>query len=280
MKRVLVIFLPFIVLLLVMNGCKSTKLPTERGKTSTKELDEFVVSMQKHEVEFNTLSAKLNVNLRLPDKSISSRVEFKLAKDSILQLSVQPLLGIEVFRIELSKDSIKAMDRMNKRYVAEGYNGLKEEFKFDFNFYNLQALFINRLFLPGHQGVDNNLYKHFKLERKNDATILNTQDNMDLSYLFRVDNEERLTSTQISEPKGIYKLIWEYSDFQPIIQSHYFPQTMEVSFTKEGLSQGDMNVSFSRIQLDRKLNMNFSIPAKYKRITFAQILKTITEKEK
>lgn len=47
---------------------------------------------------------------------------------------------------------------------------------------------------------------------------------------------------------------------------------------KGNSNQGGMDISYSRIQLDRTLNMDFSIPAKYKRITFAQVLKAITTK--
>lgn len=245
---------------------------------NTKELNEFVASMQSQEVKFNTLSAKLNVNLQLPDKEMSSRVEMKLVKDSALQLSIQPILGIEVFRIELNKDSVKVMDRINKRYVAEGYSKLKEQFTIDFNFYNLQALFINQLFVPGYKEMDSYLYKHFKLERNGLITWLNTKDKTDLQYLFKADNEEKLLSTQIEDPSGLYKLIWNYTNFQPVVSSCLFPRIMEISFMKGNSNQGGMDISYSRIQLDRTLNMDFSIPAKYKRITFAQVLKAITTK--
>lgn len=277
MKKLL-FFVPFIALLLLLNGCKSKNIPTGGEIANTKELNEFVASMQSQEVKFNTLSAKLNVNLQLPDKEMSSRVEMKLVKDSALQLSIQPILGIEIFRIELNKDSVKVMDRINKRYVAEGYSKLKEQFTIDFNFYNLQALFINQLFVPGYKEMDSYLYKHFKLERNGLITWLNTKDKTDLQYLFKADNEEKLLSTQIEDPSGLYKLIWNYTNFQPVVSSCLFPRIMEISFMKGNSNQGGMDISYSRIQLDRTLNMDFSIPAKYKRITFAQVLKAITTK--
>lgn len=277
MKKLL-FFVPFIALLLLLNGCKSKNIPTGGEIANTKELNEFVASMQSQEVKFNTLSAKLNVNLQLPDKEMSSRVEMKLVKDSALQLSIQPILGIEVFRIELNKDSVKVMDRINKRYVAEGYSKLKEQFTIDFNFYNLQALFINQLFVPDYKEMDSYLYKHFKLERNGLITWLNTKDKTDLQYLFKADNEEKLLSTQIEDPSGLYKLIWNYTNFQPVVSSCFFPHIMEISFMKGNSNQGGMDISYSRIQLDRTLNMDFSIPAKYKRITFAQVLKAITTK--
>lgn len=80
---------------------------------------------------------------------MSSRVDMKMVKDSAFQLSVQPFLGIEIFRIELSRDTIKVVDRMNKRYMIENYSNLQGQTPIEFNFYNLQALFTNHLFIPG-----------------------------------------------------------------------------------------------------------------------------------
>ena len=275
MKRFL-FWMPFIALLLFLNGCKSKDVQSGTGKANIKEMHDFIASMQQHEAKFHSLSAKLNVDLQLPGKEMSSRMEMRLVKDSALQLSIQPLLGIEVFRIELNKDSIKIMDRINKRYVAEEYGSLKGQLRLDFNFYNLQALFINRLFVPGYKKTDSSLYKHFKLERKEGFTWLHTEDNTGLRYAFKADSEEKLLATQISDPAETYELAWNYGNFQTAASSYLFPCKMEVSFLKGESNQGNLDISYSRIQLDRPLNMDFTIPAKYKRITLAQIFKAIT----
>lgn len=258
----------------LFNSCKTSRTASVSGKVNTKALDEFVASMQEQELQFHTLSARLSVDLNTPDKSIGSRVEMKLVRDSALQLSVQPFLGIELFRIELSRDSIKLLDRMNRRYFAENYAGFKGTLPIDFNFYNLQALFLNQLFLPGEKDVDF-LYDHFQLERDGLITSLHTEDRMDLHYLFRADNEEKLLSTRISDKFGRYALLWRYEDFQIMEQQKLFPQRMEVSLLEEEQPKGGMSIYYSRIQLDKALRMDFQIPGKYKRVTMDQILKSL-----
>ena len=125
--------------------------------------------MQEQAFKYETLTARLNVDLNLPGNNMSSRVDLKMVKDSAFQLSVQPFLGIEVFRAEISVDSVKVIDRMNKRYVADNYANLKGQTPIEFNFYNLQALFTNRLFLPGQQGISPKLYNRFKLKQDGPA---------------------------------------------------------------------------------------------------------------
>lgn len=277
MKKSITHILPLLLMagLFLLNSCKTTKTPGTSGKASTKALDEFVASMQEQEVQFHTLSARLSVDLNTSDKSIGSRVEMKLVKDSALQLSVQPFLGIEIFRIELSTDSIKLLDRMNKRYFAEDYTGFRGQLPIDFNFYNLQALFLNQLFLPGEKEVDDFLYNHFKLERDGMITSLHTEDRMDLHYLFKADSEEKLLSTRISDKIDRYALLWQYADFQATKGQQLFPQRIEVSLLEEGKSKGGMSIYYSRMQWDKALKMDFQIPSKYKRVTLEQILKSL-----
>ena len=64
--------------------------------------NEFFQSVEDQSFQFRTLTARLNVDLDIPGKQMSSRVDMKMVKDSAFQLSVQPFLGIEIFRIELS----------------------------------------------------------------------------------------------------------------------------------------------------------------------------------
>lgn len=278
MRRIngIVVSCLLLVTLLGFYGCKSAKVPGGKEKVNTKELKEFVASMQEQEPAFRTFSARLSVDLQTGDKTMGSRVELKLVKDSALQLSVQPFLGIEVFRMELTPDSVKVMDRMNKRYVAEGYTALKEEWPIDFNFYNLQALFVHQLFLPGEQEVEGVHYDQFHLDREGAITRLHARDRMDLRYCFEANSSEQLLSTLITEGNGRYSLLWKYLSLeaQPSV-AWLFPLQMQVSFRDEGIRKGGMDIRFSRLQWDKPLNMDFSVPAKYKRITFADIIKMI-----
>lgn len=278
MRRIngIVVSCLLLVTLLGFYGCKSAKVPGGKEKVNTKELKEFVASMQEQEPAFRTFSARLSVDLQTGGKTMGSRVELKLVKDSALQLSVQPFLGIEVFRMELTPDSVKVMDRMNKRYVAEGYTALKEEWPIDFNFYNLQALFVHQLFLPGEQEVEGVHYDQFRLDREGAITRLHARDRMDLRYCFEANSSEQLLSTLITEGNGRYSLLWKYLSLeaQPSV-AWLFPLQMQVSFRDEGIRKGGMDIRFSRLQWDKPLNMDFSVPAKYKRITFADIIKMI-----
>lgn len=260
---------------LLLTGCKTTKKVGTVEAGGAKAHNEFFELVQEQAFRYETLTARLNVDLNLPGNNMSSRVDLKMVKDSAFQLSVQPFLGIEVFRAEISVDSIKVIDRMNKRYVADNYANLKGQMPIDFNFYNLQALFTNQLFLPGQQTISSKQYNRFKLKQDGPAAEVQVKDVMGLLYTFMADGEEKILSTSITEPSDRYALQWDYTDFR-MAAGQPFPMKMDVQVLKEGASQGGITMHFSRVQTDVPVKMDFSIPAKYSRITLAQIFKSLS----
>lgn len=275
-ERVSLAFILLIILFL--SGCKTSKKVGTVASGSAKAHNEFFESMEEHSFQFNTMTARLNAELKTAKNNMSSRVDLKMVRDSAFQLSVQPFLGIEVFRAEFTVDSIKVVDRMNKRYVAERYADLKGQTPIEFNFYNLQALFTNHIFLPGKQEIAPKQYKRFKLNQEGSTAEIKVKDTMGLLYTFFADGEEKLLSTYITDPSEQYALQWDYSDFR-VAEGQPFPMLMDVQVLANGSSQGGIAFRFSRIQTNVPVNLDFSIPAKYKRITFAQIIKSISNSQ-
>ncbi|MCC8143163.1 MAG: DUF4292 domain-containing protein [Tannerellaceae bacterium] len=267
----------FVVTAIYLSGCSSLKRVGTVAVTGVKEQQELFDSMQEQAFQFRTLTARLNVDLDMPGNSFSSKVDLKMIKDSVFQLSVQPILGIEMVRIELTTDSIKLLDRINKRYVEESYATMKGQTPIEFNFYNLQALFVNYIFLPGEQGLDNKQYDKFQISKLGNRVELRTFDSMGLLYTFFADGEEKLLSTHISDETKIHGVLWDYADFR-VVDDQIFPMQMTVRVLAEGVKRGGMNISYSRIQRNIPVKMDFSIPDKYNRITFEQILKSFSNK--
>ena len=264
-----------LLLLLTLGGCKSSKKVGTVTGGAAKAQQVFFQAMEEQALQYQTLTARLGVEINLPNFQVNStRVDLKMIKDSAFQLSVQPLLGIELFRIEVSRDSIKVLDRMNKRYLAENYEALRSQTPIAFNFYNLQALFTNRLFLPGEQAVSESQYSRFRLDQSGSTALIQVKDPMGLRYTFEADGEEKLLATEITDAKGQYRLRWGYSDFR-VVEKQIFPQLMTVEAFKEGNAEGNIQWGFTRMRLDEPVKLDFVIPAKYTRITFEQLVRTL-----
>lgn len=264
-----------LLLLLTLGGCKSSKKVGTVVSGAAKSQQVFFQAMEEQALHYQTLTARLGVDINLPNFQVNStRVDLKMIKDSAFQLSVQPLLGIEIFRLELSRDSIKVLDRMNKRYLAENYESLRAQTPIAFNFYNLQALFTNRLFLPGEQIVSESQYSRFRLDQSGSTALIQTKDPMGLRYMFEADGEEKLLATEITDAQGQYRLRWNYADFR-MVEKQIFPQLMTVEAFKDGHTEGNIQWGFTRMRLDEPVKLDFVIPAKYTRITLEQLVRTL-----
>ncbi|MDR2810966.1 MAG: DUF4292 domain-containing protein [Tannerellaceae bacterium] len=260
--------------LLLFSGCKTSRKLTAGKAGEAKEASEFFYSIQKEAFSYQTLSARIHAELNFPRRDLSSRVDIKIIKDSVFQLSVLPLLGVEVFRIEFNTDSVKVIDRINKSYIIESYAGLKRSSPIEFNFYNLQALFTNHIFIPGEQDITPRQYDRFTLKQEGNVTEAQIKDAMKLLYAFKADSKEKLLSTRVTDPSERYMMQWIYTDFRPT-EEQYFPMQMEVQMLDDGIPAGEMKLSFSHIRRNLPLRVDFPIPQKYKRTTFAEIIKAI-----
>lgn len=264
-----------LLLLLILGGCKSSKQVGTVTPGAAKAKQAFFQAMEEQALHFQTLTARLGVEINLPNFQVNStRVDLKMIKDSAFQLSVQPLLGIELFRLELSRDSIKVLDRMNKRYLAENYEAIRSQTPIAFNFYNLQALLTNRLFLPGEREIKQSQYDRFRLDQTGAKALIQAKDAMGFGYLFEADGEEKLLATEMTDAKEQYRLRWGYADFR-MVDKQIFPQGMTIEVFKEGNVEGQMQWGISRMRLDEPVKLDFVIPAKYIRMTLEQLVRTL-----
>ena len=122
-----------IVLSMLPSGCRTVKEFTGETDPALKAETEFFRTLDEQSLRYHTLSAKIQFEFTpASGKEVGSRAQLKLRQDDRLQISVQPFLGIEMFRLEVSRDSVKAIDRMNKRYFAESIADLKARKHLDF----------------------------------------------------------------------------------------------------------------------------------------------------
>ncbi len=254
--------------------CKSPAGVTGSGTAIIKSEEVFFASVLDHRFRFNTLSARIKIDFKGPQKEMSARAQLKMICDDRIQLSIQPFLGIEMFRVELTHDSVKVLDRMNKRYMAESYDDMKGKTKIDFNFHNLQSLFTNNIFIPGESNISSGQLRRFRIIKDKYAANLKIKDENGMFYTFTAGEDEKLLSTSINDKHENHKLTWNYSDFQTI-EKQRFPFKMKAGLTSDQKTQGIVTLTFSTPEVDRPMKADFTIPSEYTRVTFSQIIKLL-----
>jgi len=266
-----------VIIICLFEACKS---PAGTATSSTgimKTEEAFFASILENTLQFNTLSARMKLELTSPQQEVSSRINLKMIRNDRMQLSIQPFLGIEVFRIEVTNDSIKIVDRMNKCYMVDSYDNLKGETVIDFNFQNLQALFTNQMFVPGENNISPKHFGRFRMTKENNSAELKLKDRNGIFYTFKAGANEKLLSTNIENTSNNQTLSWDYNDFQTV-NKQQFPLKMTARLSEGNKIQGTATLTFSSTEIDSPLKTDFIIPNGYERVTSEEIIKLLRKK--
>jgi len=71
---------------------------------------------------YHTLTQRATTTLVLDEHRYSMSCTVQLWRNELVVISLQPMLGIEMARVEASKDSVWVFDKMNRRYAVLSYH--------------------------------------------------------------------------------------------------------------------------------------------------------------
>lgn len=266
-----------IVAALLAASCASKKSVAGRGAEATLSNTAYMRRLVDNAPTFEQFSAKMRLRASYGGESLSVGGSIRMKKDECIQLSLVAIGIVEAARIEINPKGLLVLDRIGRRYIDVKYSDLNFFKQTQVDFYTLQALFRNELFLPGTKHVGRGDLDHFDLTRTDTtATLTTTADGNRLlcSFLTRLAGATlQQTGVQMTAKSGkTYRMEWEYNDFTPIGESN-FPLAMEV--TMEGASKPvKASFTFSRFSTEADCTP-LTIPARYKKVEAADILKHI-----
>lgn len=87
-----------------------------------------------------TLSQKAHVGLTVDQYQYNVDCVLKVWKNELIVLSVLPMMGIEMFRLEATPEDIIVIDKFNKRYAIITYEELQQLLQKKLTFKQMQTL--------------------------------------------------------------------------------------------------------------------------------------------
>ena len=268
-----------LLLVTVLYSCKpKERIIQAQSALEDKTNSELFKDVMYKDIEFSTFSSKLNLTISTGTKTISSKGNLQIVKNEAIQVSVQPLFGIEMFRLYVEPEYFIVLDRMNKRYVKELFQDIQKDNPVGFNFYTLQSLFTNSLFIPEQNGVSLEDYKKFKYTETADNYHLTAQDKKsEIDYSFSINGNDQITLTQLYLPNKGYSLQWNYNQFS-LMKNLFFPLEMKITATTKKRKL-DTSIDFSNINLDELLSLETPIPGSYTKVELSEVLKMFSDKK-
>lgn len=130
-----------LVCFLFVYACKTKKVFIDGKKEKIDNLNshKLIDSVNAHRLLFEYFTAKLSVDLNLPNDSKSFKTTLRIRKDSVIWIYIMKL-NLPVASAVITKDSIKMVDKMNKTYFYGTFSYINEMFGADLDYNMLQDL--------------------------------------------------------------------------------------------------------------------------------------------
>ncbi len=87
---------------------------------------------------YQTMTERAQVTLTLDQHRYSMSSTVRVWRNELVLISVQPMLGIEMFRLEATTDSVFVFDKMNRKYVALSYPDIRQTFNTQISYKTIQ----------------------------------------------------------------------------------------------------------------------------------------------
>jgi hypothetical protein len=244
-----------ILLTALLVGCSTTRnLPFASYSLEPVTLENLVDSIKSTEnnAQFTQIS-KFSAEYSGMQEKSNFNGYIRMAKDSLLMMTIIPAMGVEAFRILLSPDSSKTINRIDKTYKIEAYDPENQIIPLDFHTlesllsYNFSSTIGEEHTLTIKDGM-------YQIESKQDKEHYSAIK-VDANYLVR-----ELFIKDFKENRSVRIL---YNSFIED-ETTNFPQKIEVSMqNKRDLAILRLNIK--RVTFDTKMSFPFTISSKYRR---------------
>ncbi len=239
------------------------KLDFKNSKALTKYIKE-------NELTYNWMYAKANVESVIDGKDESFDIKVRIRKDSAMLVSIQYLLGIEVAKVLITRDSVKMVIYPKKQYFRGDFNYINELLHADLDFDLLQAV----------------LFGNSAEFHDDDDKLKPVTDRQNCRYLLSTERKRRLKKiTQGKEPKkslqvmtldpGTFKITKNefidvetnriftanYEKYPSITDSIYAPRNVNIDIVAE--KKVSLKIEYVRMEKNTPQKISLNIPPKY-----------------
>lgn len=264
---------------LLLTACRTAKTVTDNtGGGEPAATDNWADKVTVYGLKEGTVTSKLNLELSLSGKKVSVGGNCNLKRDEAIQISLVALGFMEVGRVEFTPEYMMMVDRMNRQYVKATYDEVPYLQEAGIDFYTLQALFWNDLFVPGQGAAW--MEGDFAMTRLGESNVLVSKRSGLLQSRFTVDLVSgliRSTSVALNGRVTAPQLNWDYLSFAEVGQRS-FPNKMQLSM-KDGSKLYKAVFSLNNIKQNAKtLELTAEPGSKYKKVSVQTIMNKLIKR--
>lgn len=259
---------------LFLLGCKTQQSIPGKKLANKKYLPTLLNSVEKSEFNPDWMAVKTSVDFEQGGSKKGFKANIRLKKDSVIWISITPIIGVELARVVFSPDSVKMVNRLEGNYFLGNYEFINTKFNADFNFETIQALILgNSLNLDENENlvasIDEGVYLLSGLNKRRLRKSLEKEEgkkNTERVYSAWIDPISfKITKQSFADFEEQQYLTVNYANFKTI-QNSVFP--FETNITLEAQEIIKINISYSSLEVNEPKKVPFSISSKYEPVKF------------
>lgn len=214
-------------------------------------------SIDQNYIDFNTFSAKIKVDFEDKEgKKNDFNAFIRMKKDSALWVSINAAMGIEAFRILITPDSVKVLNKFDKVAILRSVGYLQEVTQLPFTFSELQNVIVgNPVYL------DSNIVAYKKEEKSLTLIQLNTF----FKHMLTVASDDySILNSKLDDvdPTKARTCLVVYGNYQ-VKNNRKFSGFRKITVTEK--NKLDIELDYKQYDFNVELSYPFSIPKNYKR---------------
>jgi hypothetical protein len=217
---------------------------------------------------FETMKVrKMNVDFAVNGIRDNFNGNLAVSRDSLIAISIIPLLGYEAVRILCTKDSIIVINRTDKTYHASSFDYYLKKYNIPAGFDELQAVLANEVFFYKTGYKDIYFEKKFTMEGGRMLLIIES-----LMGNVKLANQEIAADSSCHNIRTVFVVDYRrglhmevrYDDFNGC-EIESFPNRISVNI-QDKISAVNLDIEYGQVIFDEPINVNFEIPEGYSRI--------------
>ncbi|MCX6249529.1 MAG: DUF4292 domain-containing protein [Bacteroidetes bacterium] len=267
-----IILLPIILgFSVILTSCHGTK-KIMRAPIKEEGAEYLFNKLKEYELKYDWFTAKFSAEYQNENQRNSFNGQIRIRRDSLIWISFSPLLGIEVFRMMITQDSIKFINRINDTYFKGDYNFVNNFLHANIDYDILQSFLIGNDLSFYENGsfrasIDNNQYKLSTAERRKLRKFVRSSHEklrILIQNIWIDPSTFKITRANVKEiQKPNMQLEASYSEFENT-GTQSFPSKMSYKISADNDIR--VLVNFSKINVGIPQSFPFRIPSGYRQI--------------
>jgi len=259
-------------LTLALTGCRTTRQTegtTTRALTK-RQRSELLAPLAQYPTDVQFVSAKTAITLDYNGHAATVKGRLYMRRDEVVQMSVTALGLMEIALVEFTPKGAYLIDRVHKRYALLDYTSGWANLA-GINFGTVQALFWNRLFIPGEKEAWRSA-GNFTVTDAGAQQLVEPGRQRMLKCQFYTDADcKQLQQTDLRLQQ--YNATWRYGQFDAV-GTYAYPTRHDVSMSGSSRAIGariDLS-DVSTLDTGRKSSTDLT---RYKEVDLEQLMEII-----